>query len=102
MMRDAEICPALGSVCPSALKLFANCQSSNVNVHKVLMRLSGKRLDDDDLLVDAETVKHAQQVLSTARHLPFHRQAEVFLHSFGDSTSHSVMPEDGKKKIKLI
>lgn len=61
------------------------------------MALSGKRLDDDDLLIDAETVKHAQQVLSTARHLSFHRQTEVFLHSFSDSTSHGVMSEKGKK-----
>lgn len=56
--------------------------------------MSRERLDDDDFLVDAEAVKHAEQVLSTARHLPLHSQTEIFLHSFGDPTSHCVVSEE--------
>ena len=60
--------------------------------------MSRKRLDDDDFLIDAETVKHAEQILSTARHLPLHGQTEIFLHSFGDSTSHCVVSERIKEQ----
>lgn len=58
--------------------------------------MSRKGLDDDDFLVNAETVEHTEQVLPTARHLPLHGQTEIFLHSFGDPSSHCVMSAKGR------
>ena len=52
---------------------------------------SWKRLDDHDLLVEAEAVEDAQQVLPAARHLPLHGQPEVLLHPLGDPSGHRVV-----------
>lgn len=64
--------------------------------------MSRKRLDDDDFLVDAESVKHAQQVFPAARHLSLHGQTEIFLHSFGDSTGHRVVSEKIKGFVFFV
>lgn len=56
-----------------------------------MFKLSRERLDDDDFLVDTETVQHTEQVLPTPRHLPLHGQTEILLHSFGDPSRHCVV-----------
>lgn len=64
------------------------------------VQVSGKRLDDDYFLINAETVKHSKQVFPTTRHLPLHGQTEILLHSFGDSSSHCVVSGRGKRLFK--
>lgn len=46
-------------------------------------------------------MKHIQQVFTAAGHLPLHGQAEIFFHSFGDSTGHCVMSEKKKRGKKM-
>lgn len=58
--------------------------------------MSRKGLDDDDFLVNAETVEHIEQVFPTTRHLSLHGQTEIFLHSFGDPSSHGVVSAKGR------
>lgn len=51
-----EICPVSGSL----------SLSSCMSIVPYTLTESRKRLDDDDFLIDAETMKHTQQVFSTA------------------------------------
>lgn len=103
--RELEMSPLLRNSCsghkvsPAALHLCLEYQQWKGS--KVIGQVSRKRLDDDDFLVDAETVKHTEQVLSTSRHLPLHGQTEIFFYTFGDSTSHCVVSEK-IKRIKKI
>lgn len=57
----------------------------------VTTKVSRQRLDDDNFLINTETMKHTEQVLPAARHLPLHGQTEIFFYSFRDSSSHCVV-----------
>lgn len=62
--------------------------------------LSGQRLQEQDLLINAEAMQHHHEVLTTAGDLALHGQAEVLLYTFGDASSDCVVPEVSERETE--